>query len=131
MNMGVTVEARGPLFDGAAPGIIRDWLDLVKQDVADEGVRRLRAVRMNKTGRGTGHYQAEIRTTRVGAGDIRIDNPVVYGPWLEGVSQRNESTRFKGYKLWRKTRQSLQADAADIAEKRMPELVAKLGGGAP
>lgn len=124
----VHVKPLGPLADGSAPGIVHAWADEVKKDIAQEGVNRLRGFAMNKTGRGTGRYQSEIQTSNLAFNDIRISDPVVYGPWLEGSSNRNSSTRFKGYRLWRKTAQVLEEDAVKIAEKRMPELVQRLGG---
>jgi len=130
-SLTVTAHVRplGPLADGSAPATIHAWTDEVKRDIADEGVNRLRSVPMNKSGRGTGRYQSEIQTSNLAYNDIRIHDPVVYGPWLEGSSNRNRSTRFKGYRLWRKTAQGLADDAAAIAEQRMPELVQRLGGG--
>jgi hypothetical protein len=125
----VIVGALGPLADGSAPGIVHAWSDEVKKDIAAEGVNRLRSFAMNKSGRGTGHYQSEIQTSNLAYNDIRISDPVVYGPWLQGSSSRNQSTRFKGYRLWTKTAQLLQDDAVKIAEKRMPELINRLGGG--
>lgn len=44
------------------------------------------------------------------------DRGVVYGPWLEGTSSRNRTTRFKGYSSLRRARQSAVA--------RIPQLVA-------
>ncbi len=102
----------------------------MKQDVAQEGVNKLRSFVMDKTGRATGHYQSMITTTVVGFNDILIHDPVVYGPWLEGNSERNRSTRFKGYRLWRLTKQYLQGKAQEIEDAHMPELVRRLGGGA-
>ena len=124
----VIVGAQGPLADGSAPAIVHAWADEVKKDIAQEGVNRLRGFTMNRSGRATGHYQSEIQTSNLAYGDIRISDPVVYGPWLEGASSRNSSTRFKGYRLWRKTAQVLEDDAGKIAERRMPELVQRLGG---
>lgn len=124
----VHVKPLGPLADGSAPGIVHAWADEVKKDIAQEGVNRLRSFAMNKSGRATGRYQSEIQTSNLAFNDIRISDPVVYGPWLEGSSNRNSSTRFKGYRLWRKTAQVLEEDAVKIAEKRMPELVQRLGG---
>lgn len=124
-----TVKLTGPLADGSAPQIVHTWLDGVKQDIAGEGVRMLRAVKMDKTGRATGHYQAELQATTVSYNDVKLHSAAIYGPWLEGVSERNRSTRFKGYHLWRQTAQELDRLAPQIAEKRMPELVRELGGG--
>ncbi len=133
LTVQITVQEHGPLFEGdMAQHIIREWMDEVKQDIADEGLARLRAFVMDKTGRATGHYQADIVTSRVSYGDVRIHNPAAsgynYGPWLEGSSKRNRSTRFKGYHLWRKTGRKLQEDAPAIAEGKMPELIRRLGG---
>ena len=124
----VHVQPLGPLADGSAPATVHAWADEVKRDIAAEGVNRLRGFQMNKSGRATGRYQSELQTSNLAYNDIRISDPVVYGPWLEGSSNRNRSTRFKGYKLWRKTAQVLLDDAGKIAEKRMPELVKRLGG---
>jgi hypothetical protein len=128
LSVTAIVKAQGPLADGSGPAIVHAWSDQVKRDIAQEGVNRLKSFAMNKSGRGTGRYQSEIQTSNLAFNDIRISDPVVYGPWLEGSSERNRSTRFKGYRLWRKTAQALEEDAPKIAEKRMPELVARLGG---
>ena len=129
IRINIGVHASGPLFDGAPDHVVHAWLDGVKRDLAREGVNRLRSFHMDKTGRATGHYQAEIVTSTLAFNDIRIHDPVVYGPWLEGTSERNRSTRFKGYRLWRKTKQLLQEDAPRIAQEKMPDLVRRLGGG--
>ena len=123
------IKVSGPLFDGLAPGIIRDWLDATKREIADMGVKELDAITMDKTGRGTGHYQSELTTRVVQYNDVLITDPVVYGPWLEGVSKRNESTRFKGYHLWRRTRQRLRRTYKDVAEKKLHEYYLERMGG--
>lgn len=125
----INVNFSGPLFDGEAPAIIREWLDKTKRQVADMGVRELDAITMDSTGRGTGHYQTMITTRVISYNDVLITDPVVYGPWLEGTSKRNESTRFKGYHLWRRTRLKLRRDFKDIAEKSLHEYyLQRLGG---
>jgi hypothetical protein len=123
------IKVSGPLFDGVANQAVRDWLDKTKKQVADQGVRELDAVTMDKTGRGTGHYQEALRTRTTGSyGDILIDDPIVYGPWLEGVSRRNESTRFKGYHLWRRTRTRVRATYKDYADAYLKEYLHRMGG---
>jgi hypothetical protein len=128
LDVSFSLHKQGPLFDDLAPEIIHAWLDDVKKDIAQEGVNELRSFVMDKSGRATGRYQAEIITSTLMYNDIKIHDPVVYGPWLEGSSKRNRSTRFKGYHLWRKTAQALQERAPDIAEAKMPDLVNRLGG---
>lgn len=129
LDVTVTLHKQGPLFDDAAPEIIYGWLNDVKKDIAAEGVTMLRSFVMDKSGRATGRYQAGVQTSELlQFHDIRIHDPVIYGPWLEGSSKRNRSTRFKGYHLWRKTAQTLDERAPRIAEAKMPELIQALGG---
>lgn len=124
----ITASVSGPLADGTAHQAVRDWLDATKQDVADQAVTRLRAVTMDRTGRATGHYQKMIRTTLLNYKDVLVDDPVIYGPWLEGTSKRNESTRFKGYRLWRRTRLQVKREAPKIAQAKLPEYIERMGG---
>jgi hypothetical protein len=125
----VTVEAfaSGPIADGTAHDAVIEWIDESKKQVADYAVRQLRAVRMDKTGRGTGRYQSEIRTSVLSYNDLLVNNPVVYGPWLEGTSKRNSSTRFKGYRLWRQAKQATQAQATEITEDLLPRYAERIG----
>lgn len=118
----------GPLADGTAAGILAEWLDASKRAAADYAVRQLRAVTMDRTGRGTGRYQSQIRVTLLAYNDVLVSDPVVYGPWLEGTSERNRSTRFKGYRLWRRARDATQAHAGQIAQDLLPPYLDRIGG---
>lgn len=128
----IVVDVSGPLFNGTAEHVIREWLNEAKQDVADEGVRMLQAVVMDKTGRATGQYQSEVHTHVVSQyNDVVISDYVIYGPWLEGISERNRTTRFKGYHLWRRTRNELRKRATQIAEDKLREKYAERLGMVP
>lgn len=127
MNISIGASVSGPIADGSATTALREWLDASKKDVADQAVDKLRAVRMDRTGRATGHYQGMIRSRLVTFNDLLIDNPVIYGPWLEGTSKRNESTRFKGYKLWRRTKLQMARQAPSIAEKKLDQYRSRIG----
>jgi hypothetical protein len=41
----------------------------------------------------------------------------VYGPWLEGVGSRNNTTRFKGYHAFRNAAQALQQRFEGMGER--------------
>ena len=125
----VNVQVSGPLFDRQAARAVVEWMDETKRKVADLGVKELDAVTMDRTGRGTGHYQSMIQTHVLAYNDIRIDDPVVYGPWLEGYSKRNESTRFKGYHLWRRTRLRLRKTFQEVAQKLLDDHYLRRMGG--
>lgn len=128
LKVTIGVSVSGPLADGTARDAVLEWIDEAKKETADYAVRQLQAVGMDKTGRATGHYQADIRTTVLTYNDLLISDPVVYGPWLEGTSKRNDSTRFKGYRLWRQAKQATQQAAPGIAEQLLPKYIDRIGG---
>ena len=65
----------------------------------------------------TGNYRRNINGVANGLKGRIDDSRVVYGPWLEGTSSRNARTRFKGYRVWRNTRQWLEKQAPDVADR--------------
>jgi hypothetical protein len=74
----------------------------------------------------TGYYESRI-TSEVSALGARVtDGGVIYGPWLEGVGSRNQTTRFKGYATFRKTRQELEYKAHLVVMPEAAVLTAKL-----
>ena len=94
----------------------------------------------------TGNYWRNIRgeTTGVGAGvalaaagvsagqffasphGIIHDSKVIYGPWLEGISSRNQTSRFKGYSLFRKAHQQLETKKGEFLQRRVMEAFVRL-----
>ncbi len=129
----VTIEAdvAGPLSDGRAGQALQDWASATARALGDEGADMLRAFPMNKTGRARGGFQANLRVLQQGP-EARIPAPairgVTWGPWLEGVTRRNESTGFRGYHLFRKTRQELQRRAPEIGQRELDKILPRIGG---
>ena len=125
------IDVKGPLADGEAERAIKDWAVATAKALGDEGVERLRAFPMNRTGRAHGAFQANLKVIQQGP-VARIPAPqitgVTWGPWLEGTSKRNSSTRFKGYHLFRKTRQELQRLAPEIGQQELDKLLPRMGG---
>lgn len=126
--MDVKVTMTGPLLDGMAPKEIDAFMAEATETVAQEGLdmvrRELRSVLRDPTG----HYESKVQTNQVRDDFVVNDSGVVYGPWLEGVSSRNRSTRFKGYSTFRRTAQRLQDRAVEIAERVLPEYLRRLNG---
>ena len=127
------IQVQGPLADGRAEDAMKKWAERTAKALGDEGVERLRAFPMNKTGRAHGGFQANLHV--IASGPVaRIPAPmirgVVWGPWLEGTSKRNDSTRFKGYHLFRKTRLELQKRAPEVGQRELDRIMPELGGDA-
>ncbi len=129
--MASDVKVSGPLFDGQADAAVKDWLTVTRKDLADRGAQILRTFPMDKTGRSRGGFASHIHVLQRGA-MYEIPAPkergVTWGPWLEGVTRRNESTRFKGYHLFRKTAQRLDKMARPYARDRLGRFIGRMGG---
>jgi hypothetical protein len=98
----VRVRLAGPLVEGKANAIVDAMMVSAVAEVADyakyEVLTQLGKVLVNPTG----YYESQIADTPVTPFLHRIhDSGVVYGPWLEGISSRNQTTRFKGYHTFR------------------------------
>lgn len=121
----MTVTETGPIFDGRLERAVAVGVDEAEQAIAQDGVNITRTELAHVLQHPTGHYQGVIQTERAMSDWAVTDGGIVYGPWLAGVSQRNRSTRFKGYAHWRRASQRLQARAADVAS---PIIMRRIGG---
>jgi hypothetical protein len=120
------VTATGPVFDGRAAAAVDDFLTDAEDTLADAGVNRIRQRLGTVLRNPTGYYASRIVTERAGEDRAVTDSRVVYGPWLEGTSSRNQATRFKGYRTFRLTTQQLQAEAHDIAQRVLPRYLERM-----
>lgn len=123
----------GPLADGRAIDAAEKWAEGTSQALGDEAVKMLRDFPMNKTGRARGGFEGLLKTERRSPSETRVTGPqqrgVAWASWLEGTSKRNESTHFKGYHLFRKTRAELQDKAPEIGQQQLDKLLSEMGGG--
>ena len=108
------------MFDGRASAAMH----ALRRRRQDRGSRRGRkhGPRPARVSAATPHgaYMASASTPNAAARPSRsLDDRGVKGPWLEGVSRRNSSTRFKGYHTFRLITGQLQAKAGSIAQRRL------------
>lgn len=100
MRLVVEVDIRGPIADGRA---VRE-LDAALEDAVDAVARQAYANVMGilnaKIKRPTPYYETQITVQELGADRLVHDREIVYGRWLEGVSWRNWTTSFKGYRAF-------------------------------
>ena len=133
LKVEVHADVKGPLADGTAERALQDLAQNVAKELGDEGVRMLKAWPFKGGGHGHSHggFQANLKVLQKGP-VARIPGPMISGvtwsPWLEGVSKRNTSTRFRGYHLFRKTAQELQKRAPEIGQKELDKIMPQLGG---
>lgn len=136
-TLSVTAQLSGGFFRGDAGSEVEAMLRATVDEVMETGVNRLDEVlrprpkgvylSVSEAGRGkasTGHYRRSLHAERRGFGGVIDDSGVVYGPWLEGTSSRNQTTRFKGYRSFQKTGSWLQGQVVGILSGQVRRLIA-------
>lgn len=126
----IEVDLSGPLFDGLAPEIMREFIEETKFDVGQRAFERVHYWLDVNLRNPTPYYETQIIHERAGSDRVVHDRGIIYGPWLEGVSERNRETRFKGYHSFRTAAQETRADVQAIAEATFRrEYLPRLNGG--
>lgn len=125
-------QITGPLGDGRAAKVPAKWQEAVTRTLGELAVELLAAFPMNKTGRARGGFQANLHTVRKSVSQVNVPGPMISGvtwaPWLEGSSKRNSSTRFRGYRLFRRTRAEIDRRATQAGQDELDKLMPELGG---
>src|SRR5258706_15742352 len=116
------VVMTGPLFNGQAEVALAEYLRVMPEKIAAKGKDMVREHLNAVIMANRGVYVSRVHVRGLGATQI-ISNDMVYSPWLEGVSRRNHSTRFRGYHTFRLIGQELDALAEPMAQEiRRPYL---------
>jgi hypothetical protein len=127
------ITISGPLFSGEAARAAADFTSSLAGEIAEVGRDwiRLDTARMTRSGSDTGQAAAGVQLAG-GNGSYTIRGGIREGryawPWLEGVSRRNASTHFSGYHSFRRTRLRLRKQIMPLADQRLSEFLARMGG---
>lgn len=131
--MSTTVTFRGNFFSADNQRAVRAAIHDIVRDVTVETKRRVKQLGqssfryVHKTYDVPGKWLFSVRSSITGDQGVVDDGGIVYGPWLEGVGSRNVTTRFKGYRMWRRTAQQMQRGGAlAIAEPIVDRAVREL-----
>ncbi len=108
------VKTSGPAFNGGLTRTVRAAHTTASKAVAETGVKLVKQRLGRQFKEPTGAYLSSVQTDRSVVG-FAVTGNAVYGPWLEGTSSRNQSSRFKGYAAFRKAALELQGLSAKIA----------------
>ncbi len=95
---GKRVTTSGPLFDGRAERALRDFIREFAEGYAEDVNQELHNQFDKVFKHPTGKYESQVRSRRLGVGRSGITSDLPYGAWLEGASQRNRTSSFKGYR---------------------------------
>lgn len=130
MSEDIDVTYHGPIFDGRADAIIDRSTREMEHHLASVGADYVRAELERVLRKETPYYRLQVTSTEYPGRTVINDGGVVYGPWLEGTSSRNRTTRFKGYSTFRRVTRMLQNDAKRIVLPQVNKLVEKINHGA-
>lgn len=126
-RVNVKVDQKGAIFSASATKAAGQRATTrINDTLALEGVRRVKARLGQVLQHPTGYYEGQIQVDRRSQYRGITDGGVVYGGWLEGVSSRNKTTRFKGYRTFRKVQQELRKDAAQLAQPLVNKYVQEM-----
>lgn len=128
INVTSDVDFHGPLLKGTGEPILREFNRKAKEVVTRTGEEEVRRRLGRRVKHPTGSFSRSIMTKDYKQGrTITADYPqILYGPWLEGTSTRNASTRFKGYRMFRQTRAWLRKNVDHLVQHLLDEAVRKL-----
>lgn len=120
----VDIDVSGPMFNGMAASTIAAACRAAERDVAAQGYS-LVATRLNqKIKQPTPYYETQITVQRLGQFTVIHDRDVIYGTWLEGTSQRNADTSFKGYHAFGRARTQLNQEAPMLVSHAIAPYIA-------
>ncbi len=111
LRVNTHMDTSGPLFDARAARIMSDYVDELEEDAAEWALSDIRQTFHERFMQPTGYYESNVRITNMTGHPMVWDGGFsgpAYGPWLEGVGSRNETTRFKGYHAFRNAAVRLQ-----------------------
>lgn len=108
----------GPLFDMRGRRIFGQFRDELEEESAEWALHHIKDTFHTHFKHPTGFYESNVRITsqKNEVWDGGFAGPV-YGPWLEGVGSRNNTTRFKGYHAFRLAAQALQVRIDNIGDR--------------
>lgn len=121
-------DTSGPIFNGQAPAIMEAYCREAETDVARHAYHLVRAELDTVLRNPTGYYESQVEVRSERGDAVVTDGGIVYGPWLEGVGERNRSTRFKGYFTFRRVAQRISGMSGSIAERTLPKYLRRLDG---
>lgn len=125
-DINVGAKLRGGFFKTNLDMWMDDVVEAVKHDVAQEAVDLVYIHLDANLRHPTGVYRSQIQAEKVGQDWHVNDNDIIYGGWLEGVTERNAATRFKGYHTFRKVLQDIRKVGNDIAAKTVSRFMGRI-----
>ncbi|MCK9601722.1 MAG: hypothetical protein M0R06_21950 [Sphaerochaeta sp.] len=110
------VNLSGPIFDGSHQTAVDNFILDARWEVGTQGLANVQQNLDQSIKYPTPYYETQVIIQRFAQADIVHDRDIIYGRWLEGTSERNRTTRFKGYASFRRATQELEGQVDSLVE---------------
>jgi hypothetical protein len=121
--MSVTIRTTGPFFDHDAPEELAKAVNRGLLDIAVAGSVKVKEQLYSGHGRVTGFLRSRVAGNTVGNLHVQIDAGehtyganVIYANWVEGISQRNVTSTFRGYFMFKNAYEWLKRQPKEVDE---------------
>jgi hypothetical protein len=118
--MTVKIRKTGKFFDDPQ-GRLLDAANRALTDIAVDGSVRVKKQLYPNHGRVTANLRNHVAGSlvknlhaRIDAGETRYGKNLVYATWVEGISSRNKTSSFKGYKMFKNVEDYIRRGSPEI-----------------
>lgn len=127
MNVTVNATLHGPVLAGRGPAAVKEMLRDIEDTLGQQGYAEVMTNLNVAIRHPTPYYETQVAVQRTHPNIVVVhDRRIVYGPWLEGISNRNRTTRFKGYRSFARGTVTLLAKARALVEPVVARHLARL-----
>ncbi|HKZ21164.1 MAG TPA: hypothetical protein VJQ57_13770 [Acidimicrobiia bacterium] len=116
----IRTRTRGALFTTQSHRLFEEFEDDLEEEGAEWALSHIRSTFHSSFKQPSGYYESNVEIHNTSSGlevwDGGQAGPV-YGPWLEGVGSRNNTTRFRGYHAFRKAAQALEVRIESMGDR--------------
>lgn len=116
----IRTRTEGALFTSEAHRLFEEFEEDLEEEGAEWAHDHILRTFHTSFKEPTGYYESHVRVHSTPSGQEVWDGGQAgpaYGPWLEGVGSRNDTTRFKGYHAFRKAAAALEARIEAMGER--------------
>lgn len=120
LRIRTATSENGPLFDSRSTRAFDDFAEELEEEGAEFVLDHILGTFHTSFKNPTGYYESNVRIRNTSTGHEVWDGGMggpVYGPWLEGVGSRNNTTRFKGYHAFRKAATALELRIESMGDR--------------
>lgn len=110
-SLRIRTRTEGALFTTQSHRLFSEFEEDLEEEGAEWALDHIQRTFHRSFKQPTGYYESNVEIHSTSSGKEVWDGGYAgpaYGPWLEGVSSRNNATRFKGYHAFRNAAAALE-----------------------